>query len=280
LNETRRSIESEPSNTVSTFLHHRRQKLARGAFTLTELLVVIAVLALLVAVRPPALCRTKAPVQLIQCLSNCRQIGLAALLYRADNNDAYPFGNRVYGPGTGANSVVDPTGWPMQLLPYLGGYQNDQPPVFVCPSETQVAENWVFQLHYQANRLWVTDVNDTAQPVRGAQRRNPAIYWLFMEKGPWDYANVRPGGLLNPLLVWNSPPGSPQYRRHSGGLSAAAADGHVDWLRTPPYQPGRPAPDNFLELGDCSNGGNPANSWRDDPARVKLYCRERQAGFE
>ncbi len=118
------------------------------AFTFTELLVVIGLLALLVATQVPVLCRTKTPVQLTQCLSNCRQIGVATLAYREDNNDAYPYGNRV----SSGWQVADPTGWPIQLLRYLGGYRNVQPQVYLCPSEKETASGWVFQLHYQANR--------------------------------------------------------------------------------------------------------------------------------
>ncbi len=252
------------------------------AFTLTELLVVIGILALVVALRLPALCRTRTPVQLAQCLNNCRQIGLAAMVYRAENNDCFPYGNRVMGPGTGPGGVLDSTGWPMQLLRYMGGYTNGQPMVYMCPSEKGAASGWVFQLHYQGNRMLVSDVYDRDTPIRGAQVRNPAIYWVFMEKGPWDYANVKPGGLANPVLVtWNVPPGWPQLRRHSGGMSATAADGHVEWLRMPPYQPGRPAPASFLELGDCANGQNPASRWQDGSSYpyVKLYSRYNQAGF-
>jgi prepilin-type N-terminal cleavage/methylation domain-containing protein/prepilin-type processing-associated H-X9-DG protein len=267
---------------------HRRPSPA--AFTLTELLVVIAVLALLVAVRLPALCRTNAPVKLVQCLSNCRQIGLATMLYRTDNQDTYPFGDRVYGSGTVENSVLDPTGWPMQLLPYLGGYKtyrsggytySVQPKVYLCPGEKEIASNWAFQLHYQANRMLVSDFYDRDTPVRAAAVRNPALYWLFMEKGPSDFANTKPGALANPYLIsWNTPPGSPAYRRHSGGLAAAAADGHVEWLRMPLYQPGQPPPQNFMELGDSANGQNNPSTWTDNgPCPVKLYCRYNQQGF-
>ena len=259
----------------------RRQSSIQAAFTLTELLIVLAVLALLVAVRLPALCRTDAPVKLIQCLSNCRQMGLATTLYRNDYLDAFPYGNRVNGSGTGANSVVDPTGWPMQLLRYMGGYKNVQPPVYVCPSEKGTAVGWAFQLHYQANRQLVSDIDSTAQPIRCAQVRNPAIYWLFMEKGPSDFANLRPGGLANPILAaWNTPPGYHQLSRHSGGMTATAADGHGEWLRMPLYQPGRPPPQNFMELGDCASGQNPGSTWIDNgPCPVKLYCRYSAPGF-
>ena len=246
------------------------------AFTLTELLVVIGILALVVALRLPALCRTRTPIQLAQCLNNCRQIGLAAMVYRADNNDCLPYGNRV-SSGWG---VTDPMGWPMQLLRYMGGYQNIQPLVYLCPNESNIASNWGFQLHFQANRMLVSDNADRDTPIRGAQVRNPAIYWLFMEKGPADFAQVKPGGLANPVLLsWNYPPGWPAYRRHSGGLSAAAADGHVEWLRMPLYQPGSPAPTSFIELGDCANGQNPASTWQETSPYIKLYSRYSTAGF-
>jgi prepilin-type processing-associated H-X9-DG protein len=265
---------------VRAFLPHPHRESAAAAFTLTELLLVIGILALLVALRLPALCRTKAPVRLAQCRSNCQQIGAATLLYRGENNDCFPYGNRVMGPGTGAGSVVDPTGWPMQLLRYLDGNTNVQPKVYVCPSESNIAGGWPFQLHYQGNRMLVSDIDATDQPIRGAQVRNLAIYWLFMEKGPADFINIKPGGLANPILAaWNYPPGYPTYRRHGGGVHAAAADGHVDWLRMPPYQPGRPPPTSFIELGDCANGQNPASTWYNNSPDIKLYCRYSTTGF-
>jgi hypothetical protein len=240
------------------------------AFTLTELLVLMGVLAVLVAVRLPAMCRAETPVQLLQCLSNCRQIGAAVLLYRSDYGDAFPFGHRVsYG-----TQVTDSSGWPMLLLRYLGGYKNAQPKVYVCPSETGFAGNWVFQLHYQANRYLISDLDDRDTATCGGQVQRPESVWLFIEKGPWDFASVRPGGLLNPVLAtWNVPPGCPQYRRHSGGMTATAADGHADWLRVPPYQPGRAAPASFWELGMGSTS-YPGGGWDDDspPIAVKLYA--------
>jgi len=215
-----------------------RLNFADAGFTLTELLVLLGILALLVVIRLPAMCRVKAPNHLIQCMNNCRQLGLAAQLYRADKRDAYPFGTRVnYG-----SQVLDATGWPMQLLRYSGGYTGAQPKVFLCPNEEQIAENWLVQLHYQANWMIIRDTDDRDTPIMGAQVRNPAIYWLFIEKGPWDSASVSPWGLEIALAAWNAPPGYLQYRRHSGGMTAAAADGHAEWLRTPPYQPGRPPP--------------------------------------
>jgi prepilin-type N-terminal cleavage/methylation domain-containing protein len=253
-----------------------------AAFTLTELLVVIAVLVILAATQLPALNRAKAPVKFTQCMNNCRQIAQASLLYKDDNNDAYSYGHRI-----SMGSVTDPYGWPMQLLRYTGGYKtNVQPMAYVCPSVTESPNPaYAFQVHYQSNRRLLEDTDDVETPRRGSEVRKPAIYWMFMDKAPGAVCSVGSGGLGNPtLFFWNYPPGSPEYRRHSGGVCSAAADGHVEWLRTPPYlADSKTVALNFLELGDCSSGVNPGSSWaRDNPhngTRAKLWCRYKQGGF-
>jgi type II secretory pathway pseudopilin PulG len=249
---------------------------------LIELLVVIAIIAILAALLLPALGKAKERARHTECMNNNRQIGLATMIYVGEFREEFPFGNRVFGPGSGGGSVVDSTGWPMLVLQYMGGARtNSQPGVYLCPAEKGGNSNWVFQLHFQGNRHVLSDTNDLSSAVKTSQMRKTSIYWMIMEKGPSDFANVRPGGLANPVLAsWNTPPGSPQYRRHRGGMTATAADGHAEWIRTPPYQPGRPQPENFNELGDCSSGMNPGSTWLDNgPRPIKLYCRYDQKGL-
>ena len=64
----------------------------RGAtsFTLLELLVVMAVIAILAAMLLPALGRSKEFGRATQCLSNLHQIGLGFQLYVQDNNNKMP----------------------------------------------------------------------------------------------------------------------------------------------------------------------------------------------
>jgi len=69
------------------------------AFTLVELLVVIAVIALLMAILMPALQRAKRQAKAVVCQSNLRQWGLWYSMYTADNDDKffayhYPKANR------------------------------------------------------------------------------------------------------------------------------------------------------------------------------------------
>jgi prepilin-type N-terminal cleavage/methylation domain-containing protein len=62
----------------------------RGAFTLIELLMVVAILMILASLVLPVLARTRAKAESAQCLSNLRQWGMAYRQYADDNKDCLP----------------------------------------------------------------------------------------------------------------------------------------------------------------------------------------------
>jgi len=68
----------------------------RKGFTLIELLVVVAIIAILAAILFPVFARAKARAKMGTCLSNCRQVGLAFLMYLSENDDLMPCMDSVW----------------------------------------------------------------------------------------------------------------------------------------------------------------------------------------
>ena len=121
-----------------------RKKLQNG-FTLVELLVVIAVIAMLVALLLPAVQSARASARRVQCVNNLRQIGLATSNYASANNHLPPPTAGAQFENRGSTLVL--------LLPYLEegalykNYQLDKAitdegnalvtgqsvPVYLCP---------------------------------------------------------------------------------------------------------------------------------------------------
>lgn len=66
------------------------QRRAGGGFTLVELLVVVAVIALLIGLLLPALTKAREQGRLMVCLNNLRTITMAAQSYAADNDGLWP----------------------------------------------------------------------------------------------------------------------------------------------------------------------------------------------
>jgi prepilin-type N-terminal cleavage/methylation domain-containing protein len=88
--------------------------LVRRAFTLVELLVVIATLVLLAAPLLPVLAAARERAHRTACLAHLRQIALAHALYLQDWDDRFPHWQMT----TPADTIVFWTGY---LQPYLRG---------------------------------------------------------------------------------------------------------------------------------------------------------------
>jgi prepilin-type N-terminal cleavage/methylation domain-containing protein len=113
------------------------------AFTLVELLIVIAILAILCSLLLPSLSRTGSKAAAAQCISNLRQWGLAYRQYADDNKDFLP----RRGQGVQPLGLIDRSDdWFNALTSYFGSqpyqqlfaanqkFQARAKSVFVCPA--------------------------------------------------------------------------------------------------------------------------------------------------
>ncbi len=139
----------------------------RVEFTLIELLVVIAILAILAGLLLPSLNSARETARKSSCLSNQKQIGIAALAYIGDNDDYLPMMGDLNDSTFSGFATPNCPAWYCRIGPYVGykmfnfwklsgsdnGVYTDPPQngVLRCPSGGEITEK-ATPVNYGANR--------------------------------------------------------------------------------------------------------------------------------
>ncbi|HTR40782.1 MAG TPA: prepilin-type N-terminal cleavage/methylation domain-containing protein [Pseudomonadales bacterium] len=161
-----------------------RQK--NKGFTLIELLVVIAIIAILAAILMPVLRAAKERALSANCMSNKKQLQIAAIMYTTDNNDLLPFNPDQSVTNAGAlpwvsgkmdwTSGSDNTNIALLVnsaFSGLAGYTSTQPLLYHCPADiylkpgTQTGLGWGFRVRSVAMDAAIGGGNPTPSAPGG-----------------------------------------------------------------------------------------------------------------
>jgi prepilin-type processing-associated H-X9-DG protein/prepilin-type N-terminal cleavage/methylation domain-containing protein len=228
-----------------------RDRKPRLGFSLTELLVVIGIIAIVAAILFPVFARAREKARQAICLSNLRQIGQAFHLYDQDYDGTYLISMQM-----GSQAWT----WHARLEPYVRSNG-----IYTCPSSAAAPEKYHIPARLGDGRLvwygysykpnsaviepyllenWPTD------PLREADIKRPAETILFADSpfgspevkwteiargGPGDvmymrvYRDVAPDG--KPIFDFLTELPIPYFTVHLGRVNFLFADGHVKALK-------------------------------------------------
>ncbi len=226
----------------------------RAAFTLLELLIVIAIISILAAILFPVISSARERAREATCESNLKQIGLAMTQYQQDNDELFPDRPDLKATpnppwGTTTYPTSDPRcGWAPQVLdPYVKSSN-----IWWCPSvaETSLATdqhvletvNGVSTLYW----MWPFDHNSPfpvddfwgktdQQSIDGQHAAYEAALAAHTSYPKGDATSVSDCQLVCDPYFPNTPNVQPPSIRgaavHFGGRENLYLDGHVKWIR-------------------------------------------------
>jgi prepilin-type processing-associated H-X9-DG protein/prepilin-type N-terminal cleavage/methylation domain-containing protein len=213
---------------------------ARG-FTLIEILVVMAIAALLSAMLFGAFSRVREKGRSAVCQNNLKQLYVAIQQYVQDHDGRYPKTTRnsdeeyeegIFWWNRVRPYVKDPA---IRFCPSFSGQRQE---INSSPERTDYGYN-----HRRLNEYWL--INGTSGKRRGVGKHevgvpNTATIPLIFDTSYGDELHhmTEVTGTCGTKFYWST--------RHSGGANYAFLDGHVKWY----------SPHDVTEV-ECSNGPRP-----------------------
>jgi prepilin-type N-terminal cleavage/methylation domain-containing protein/prepilin-type processing-associated H-X9-DG protein len=193
------------------------KKKSAAAFTLIEMLVVIAIIAVLIALLSPALTSVLEKGKVTQDMNNLRQIGLATQMCLNDNDGAF---------------FLPDAKWPGILNPkYIGTWKTFQSPFDKNAASTDPA---TARVSYGVNlNATSTGAAGGTSPLLADRVTNPSGFIVFAAVP--DRSNpLQFSGTAGTPIGLSQPSASPVYGTHSNRrrVNACMADWHVenmDW---------------------------------------------------
>jgi prepilin-type N-terminal cleavage/methylation domain-containing protein/prepilin-type processing-associated H-X9-DG protein len=230
-----------------------------SAFTLVELLVVMAIISMLMSILLPSLNKAREAGQRVCCLSNLRQLTLSWVMYTSDNED------RLCSPNTGwqysgscnwvadgpdfrdgdpqfSNAMDNPEGGTPKALEkgVLWPYVNSVP-VYKCKSD-RVKHLRSYAMS-RTTGTYLRNMTDLSQPsekmVFGELNTIPSFHWIVVDYWP-IFRGAWQGDWRHPLAIW-----------HGNGANFSFVDTHCEYLkwkdmRTVQWNTGKMSPEEAV----------------------------------
>ena len=224
----------------------------KSAFTLIELLVVIAIIAILAAILFPVFAQAREKARAISCLSNCKQTGLAYMMYVQDYDEITPLQNSPvvkdaagnYAAGGYWFRLIQPYVKNWQLMTCLDRTANRTVDMTTAKNQANYPVELKGQLQgYGYNDGWVSDscygltceqnipnpTDPTGPPVKARLGRSIAAIQTPADCVAFGDTYDSPGYsvAMDNLLGYSDAPTTTKGIRHNGNLNFVFADGHA-----------------------------------------------------
>jgi prepilin-type N-terminal cleavage/methylation domain-containing protein/prepilin-type processing-associated H-X9-DG protein len=181
------------------------------AFTLVELLVVVAAIGILASLLLPAVQRAQAKARCIECLNQLRQVGLSTLIYADENNGQVPIQFPEEPDKTWASA--------------LSTNQNLKPfNVFLCPSypPRQFAD-WKRVYGIRLDPPAVATSGDCSEVLHVNRIEKPGSYLHLAD----TTSRGRGGRKAQQYYYFRAISENEVHGRHLGGANGFLLDGHA-----------------------------------------------------
>lgn len=204
----------------------RAARLMRGGFTLVEMLVVVAIVAVLATIAIPSLQGAISRAHAAECASKLRTLGVGINLYNLEHEGEFP--RSFHSGGTHGQP-----GWTASIFPYLSGGEGELDAAgferyFRCPAHKEMNPyifSYALNVHFELDPNGDDYAGNPATWRRTSQIPRPARTILLGETRPvlfgdhlmchqWSSSNAAKNALAGD--------------RHGGKLSFLFVDGHVE----------------------------------------------------
>lgn len=223
------SIESDEPPKSYSGEYYPVSRVAAGAFSLAELVVVMGVILLIISLLLPSTIAARRRAETTYCASNLRQLGIGFQMYANSNGGWLPewSGWHTWPPGL-REDTAGPA-WTIALTPYLGTPTSK---IYHCPAYQGkvpwrnyfLSSKWAGVSGKPAMRM--TDITQASRFVLGGDKTQRSLYprpfgtsdHAFDDADPDDFGD-------RPVLAWPWEPGG--FFMHRAGNNVLFDDGHV-----------------------------------------------------